>query len=80
MPIYTTILVHKETRKKLASLKEYARESYDEVINKLITVFETLKSEGELSDETKRDIEIARKQIKEGKGMSTRELMEKLGL
>jgi flagellar motor component MotA len=80
MSSYTTILVHKETRKKLASLKEYARESYDEVINKLITIFEKIKSEGELSDETKRDIEIARKQIKEGKGMSTRELIEKLGL
>jgi len=80
MSNYTTVLVHKETQERLASLKEYARESYDEVINKLITVYEKIKSEGELSEETKKDIETARKQIKQGRGMSTKELMTKLGL
>ena len=80
MSEYTTILIHKATREKLASLREYKKESYDEIINKLITIFEKLKSEGELSEETKRDIEIARKQIREGKGMSTKELVKKLGL
>ncbi len=80
MSEYTTVLIHKETRNKLATLKEYAKESYDEIINKLITVFEKLKSEGELTEETKKDIDIARKQIKEGKGMSTKELIAELGL
>ena len=77
---YTTILVRKETRERLAALREYARESYDEMINKLITVFEKLQSEGELSGATKRDIRLARKQIKEGKGMTTKELVAKLGI
>ncbi|VVB73332.1 Uncharacterised protein [uncultured archaeon] len=76
----TTIIVHKETRERLASLKEYTRESYDEVINKLITIFEKMKSEGELTEETKKEIVAARRQIKEGKGMSTKELVERLGL
>ena len=80
MSEYTTVLIHKETRNKLATLKEYAKESYDEIINKLITVFEKLKSEGELTEETKKDIEIARKQIREGKGMSTKELIAELDL
>lgn len=80
MSEYTTILIHKETKEHLALLKDYARESYEEVINKLITVYEKLKSEGELTDETKKDVEIARKQIKEGKGMTTKELMSELGL
>lgn len=79
MSEYTTILLHKETRERLASMRDYARESYEEVINKLITVYEKLKSEGELTAETKKDIETARKRIKDGKGISTKELMDRLG-
>ena len=80
MSEYTTILVHKETQERLAGLKDYTRESYEEVINKLITVYEKLKSEGELAEGTKKDIKTARRQVREGKGMTTRELMDKLGL
>ena len=80
MSDYTTILVHKETKDRLSSMKDYAKESYEEVINKLITVYEKLKAEGKLREKTKKDIEIARKQIKEGKGISTKELMTELGL
>lgn len=80
MSEYTTILIHKETKDKLASMKDYGRESYEEVINKLITIYEKLRSEGELTEETKKDIEIARKQIKEGKGISTKKLVEELGI
>ena len=80
MSSYTTILVHKETRERLTGIKDYARESYDEIINKLVTVYEKLRSEGELSEETKKDIETARKQIRKGKGITTKELMKKLGI
>jgi len=80
MTEYTTILVHKETKERLANLKEYGRESYEELINKLITVYEKLRGEGELSEETKKDIAIARKQIREGKKLSTKELMAELGI
>lgn len=80
MSEYTTILIHKETKEHLSLLKDYYKESYEEVINKLITVYEKLKSEGTLSDQTKMDIKTARKQIREGKGISTKELMSELGL
>ncbi|MFH1222669.1 MAG: hypothetical protein V1492_06330 [Candidatus Micrarchaeota archaeon] len=77
---YTTILVHKETRERLANLREYGKESYEEVINKLITIYEKLHEEGKLTDATKKEIETARQQIKEGKGINTKKLMEELGL
>jgi hypothetical protein len=80
MSEYTTILVHKETKERLASLKDYGRESYEELINKLITVYEKLRSGEELSEETREDIATARKQIKEGKKLSTKELMAELGI
>lgn len=80
MSEYTTILVHRDTRERLAGLRDYGRESYEEVINKLISVYEKLKSEGELSDETKKDIETARRQIGAGKGITTKKLMADLGL
>ena len=80
MSEYTTILLHKETKERLANMRDYARESYEEVINKLITIYEKLKTEGELSEETKKDISIAREQIKKGKWVSTKDLMAELGI
>lgn len=80
MSEYTTILVHKETKERLAEMKDYGRESYEEVINKLITIYEKLKGEGKLTEETKKDIEIARKEIKKGEGISTKKLIAELGL
>ncbi|MFH0737449.1 MAG: hypothetical protein V1827_02035 [Candidatus Micrarchaeota archaeon] len=77
---YTTVLLHKETKQRLEEMKEYAKESYDEVINKLITIVRLVKDEGKLSPETLKDIEEAREQIKKGRGMSTKALMEKLGI
>lgn len=81
MSEYTTILVHKETREKLASMREYKRESYEEVINKLITVYDKLMAaKGELSDKTKEDISEARKQIRAGRGITTKKLLAELGI
>ena len=77
---YTTVLLHKETKERLETMKEYAKESYDEVINKLITIVKLVNEEGKLSDDTLKDIHEARAQIRKGKGMSTKQLMEKLGI
>jgi DNA-binding TFAR19-related protein (PDSD5 family) len=77
---YTTVLLHKETKERLETMKEYAKESYDEVINKLITIVKVMKDEGKLSEDTLKDIREAREQVKKGKTMSTKELMVKLGL
>jgi len=75
----TTIMIRKETRERLAAKKEYARESYDETVNKLITLSDALE-EGLLSDKTKATIARARSQIKSGKGISTKELLLRLGI
>lgn len=64
----------------MTTLKDYGRESYEEIINKLITIYEKLNAEGALSEKTKKDVELARRQIKQGKGVSTKELMSELGL
>ena len=77
---YTTVLLHKETKDRLEEMKEYGKESYDEIINKLITIVKLMKEEGKLSDKTLEDVKEARKQIKQGKGMSTKELMAKMGI
>ncbi len=81
MSDYTTILVHKETREKLAGMRDYKRESYEEVINKLIIVYDKLMAaKGELSDKTKEDVAEARKQIRAGKGITTKKLLAELGI
>lgn len=78
----TTVAVRKSTLNKLKGFREYGRESYDETINKLMSVVSMAKAdtEGELNEETKREIEQGRREIREGKGMSTKELMRKLGI
>ena len=42
----TTIQLEKPTRAKLEHLKKYKRETYDEVVNKLIKMAEVLEKEG----------------------------------
>jgi hypothetical protein len=78
----TTVAVHRSTLNKLRGFREYGRESYDETINKLMSMVSLLKSnsESELNEETKREIERGRREIREGKGVSTKELMKRLGI
>ncbi len=78
----TTVAVHRSTLNKLKGFREYGRESYDETINKLMSMVSMMKSnsESELNDGTKREIEQGRREIKQGKGVSTKELMKKLGI
>lgn len=76
---YTSIQIHQATRQELAKLKEYRRESYDEIIERLIAVFRKISSEGELSAQTLEDVETARRQVRSGKGLTTRQLLQSLG-
>jgi hypothetical protein len=78
----TTVAVHRSTLNKLKGFREYGRESYDETINKLMSMVSMVKSnsESELNEETRREIEQGRREIKEGRGVSTKELMKKLGI
>jgi len=66
----TTIQISEELQSKLSKRKMFDRETYEEVIWNL------LEDTMELSEETKKDIEEARKEYKEGK-FSTLEEVEK---
>lgn len=74
----TTIQIKEETKNKLDSLKDYPRESYEEVINKLLGI--VAEENMELSEETKRDIEESRKEFRQGKWVSFEEVRKKAGL
>ena len=77
----TSIQINKRTLNKLKEFRDYKRETYDEVLNKLMKITEYIsKKEPELKEEAIRDIEEARKEIKEGKGISTKQLVRELGI
>ena len=70
----TTIQISEELLKELKARKMYVKESYEDVI------WDLLEDTMELSEETKRDIELARKDIKEGKFITHEQLKKELGL
>ena len=77
----TSIQIHKSTLDRLKGFKEYQRETYDELINKLMKIVEFIsKKEPELKEEIMEEIEEARKEIREGKGISTKQLIKEMGI
>lgn len=72
----TTIQVKDETINRLKFFKGYSKESYDEVINKIIDNIE----EGELTDDSIKDIEIALKEVREGKGEAIEDVAKEFGV
>ncbi len=70
----TTIQVEPDTLNKLRNFKEYNRESYNEVINKLMKFKEMV--EPKLTEQAKRDIDEARKE----KGMPLSQAIRELGV
>lgn len=68
----TTIQVSEELAEKLKEKKLYDKESYEEVI------LDLLEDSMELSEETKRNIEISEKEIKEGKIVSFEQIKKRL--
>ncbi|MBI2530237.1 MAG: hypothetical protein HYW05_03800 [Candidatus Diapherotrites archaeon] len=76
----TTIQLDKSTKNQLDKLKEYKRETYDEVVKNLVEVAEILKKEPELKEEVLEEIAEARKHIRMGKGLTTKQLIAELGI
>lgn len=70
----TTIQISDELQKELSKKKLYSRQTYEEVLWNLIE--DTM----ELSEETKRNIEQSRKEIKEGKFYTHEEIKKKYGI
>ena len=73
----TTIQVTERTRKELQRMKLFPRETYEEVIQRLI---EISKEEEELSTETMQNIEKALEDVKKGRTYSTEEVKKELGI
>ena len=73
----TTIQISEETKSKLDYLKDYPRESYEKVIEKLLNI--VAEEDLELSEETKMEIEQARKEFRAGKSVSFEEVKKKIG-
>ncbi len=67
----TTIQISKKLQQELNKMKLFSRETYEEVIWNII------EDTKELSEQTKRDIAKARKEIKKGKFVTLSELKKK---
>ncbi len=74
----TTIQLAEETRDRLATLKRHPRETYEEVVRRLV--------DGELEDalpltrSMKGRLDRARRSAREGRLLTTEELIEEIGL
>ncbi len=71
----TTIQLDKKVRDKLKELKLHPRESYNKVVERLIAI---RTDEGELSDETIREIEQSLEDVKSGRTLSMKEVKQRL--
>lgn len=70
----TTIQISKNLLEKLQLMKMHNKESYEDII------WDLIEDRMELSEETKKNIAISERQIKEGKTISLEALKKKLGL
>ena len=70
----TTIQISEELKEKLALRKMSNKDRYEDVI------WDLLEDTMELNEQTIKDIEIARKEFKEGKYVTHAQLKKELGL
>ncbi len=70
----TTIQISEKLKERLEKRKLYKNETYEDVL------LDLLEDSMELSDETKKNIAQAEKEIKEGKGKTLEQVKKELGL
>jgi len=71
----TTIQIDKKTRDRLKELKLHPKEAYDKVVERLLAL---RTDEGELSEETIRDIELGLEDVKSGRTLSMKQVKQRL--
>lgn len=76
----TTIQIEATTRRKLASLKSSPRETYDEVLNRLLALVPAGDDEGPYSDAFRLGLLEARLDIREGRLVDHKDLKRRLAL
>lgn len=74
MTMVTTIQVSKELKDKLSKRKISPKDSYEEII------WDLLEDTLELSEQTKKDIALSRKEYERGEFITHSELKKELGL
>ena len=70
----TTIQISKELQEELNKKKFFDRETYEEVI------WDLMEDTMELSEQTKEEIAEARKEFKEGKSYTLKEIEKEVGV
>lgn len=73
----TTIQIQAATRARLEDLKVHPRETYDEVVNRLL---DAAYDSEPLSEETLRKIEAGIRDIRQGKTRTLEEIARELGI
>lgn len=73
----TTIQLDKKTKSKLDKLRLFPKETYDDIIKRLLNA---TAQDDRLSEETIKDIEEGLEDIKAGRVYTTKQLEKKLGL
>lgn len=74
----TSIQLENKTKSRLEKMKTFPKESYDDVVNRLLNVAED--DEGILSPQTIKDLEKALSEVKSGKLLSHNQVKKKHGL
>jgi len=74
----TSIQLENKTKARLEKMKAFPKESYNDVVNRLLNVAED--DEGVLSQQTIKNIEKSLAEIKAGKVLSHKDVKQKLGL
>jgi len=74
----TSIQLANKTKARLEKMKTFSKESYDDVVNRLLNIVED--DEGVLSKQTIKNIEKSLAEIKAGKVLSHKDVKRKLGL
>lgn len=74
----TSIQLENKTKARLEKMKVFPKESYNDVVNRLINIVED--DEGILSEQTIKDLETALSEVKSGKLLSHNQVKKKYGL
>jgi len=77
---YTSIQIMPETRMRLAHLKSSERETYDELLNKLLMLVPEGDDEGKYTDEFRMGLLAAKLELRNRRVISHKALKKQLGL
>ena len=77
---YTSIQIQPKTRDRLSRLKEDGRQTYDNVLNRLMALIPSGDGEGEYTDEFRIGLLNAKIQLRHGETVPHTEVKKSLGL